>query len=129
MSTIKNQTHSPYMASISTYIIVCLSFALCAIAYFILPLKFGTGYLVSKDRAKLPVLQQRQSQYQTFIDFFTTTLRYEESTALKPMASDNFSDRIAFYKQKRDEFRNDPTAMAELAKWKNHVNDCEYSVL
>lgn len=129
MSTIKNQTHSPFTASISTYIIVCLSFALCAIAYIILPPNFGTGYLASKDRPKLPVLQQRQSQYQTFIDFFTTTLRYGKSTALKPMASDNFNDRIAFYKQRRDEFRNNPTAMAELAKWKNHGNDCEYAVL
>lgn len=130
MSTTKNQTHSPGTGSISTYIIVFLSFTFCAVAYFILSPNLGTPrYLASNDQAKLPNLQQSRSQYQSFINFFTSRTHYEESAALKTMASDKSYDRIAFYKQKRDEFRNNPTAMAELAKWKNHDNDCEYTVL
>lgn len=85
--------------------------------------------MASKDRAQLPILQQRQSKYQKFVNLFISRFLHEDTAALKSMASDNFCDRIAFYKQKRDEFRNNPTAMAELAKWKNHCNDCDYTVL
>lgn len=130
MSITKNQTHSPGTESISTSIIVFLSFTLCAVAYFILSPNFGIPrYLASNDQANLPNLQQSRSQYQSFINFFSSRTRYEESAALKTMASDKFYDRIAFYRQKRDEFRNNPTAMAELAKWKNHDNDYKYTVL
>ncbi len=44
-------------------------------------------------------------------------------------ARDEFDDRKELYKERRDAFRENPAAMAELAKWKAQDNDCNYTIL
>ena len=42
---------------------------------------------------------------------------------------DEFDNRKAFYKERRDAFRKCKRAMVELAQWKAQNNDYEYTIM
>ena len=129
MTVFQSQIHSLLTAEIFIYTLICLFLIVWASFYLVVP-QFNPRPKLSipRDtisRQNLPTSNRRQS-LGSYFDFTMSLHRVLKIVAAK---SDDFDNRKELYKKRRDEFRNNPDALEELAQWKMQNHDYEYKIL
>lgn len=129
MTVLQSQIHSLLTAEIFIYTLICLFLTVWASFYFVAP-QFNPRPKLSIpqdtiSRPNLPTINQRQS----LGSYFDFTMSLHRVLKIVAAESDDFDNRKKLYKKRRDDFRNNPDALEELAQWKMQNHDYEYKLL